>query len=63
MLIMSYLNFLFAKAHRIEIIRILVVGIASILFWFDLIPLPVLLVAVALGVYSLIKTAVIELIK
>jgi Cd2+/Zn2+-exporting ATPase len=33
------------------------------LFWFDLIPLPVLLVAVALGVYSLIKTAVIELIK
>ncbi|MBI5227848.1 cadmium-translocating P-type ATPase [Candidatus Micrarchaeota archaeon] len=59
---MKYLNFLFAKEHRMEIIRIGIVGLASILFWMQILPFPALLVAIGFGVYSLIKTAVLELI-
>ncbi|MBI5003244.1 cadmium-translocating P-type ATPase [Candidatus Woesearchaeota archaeon] len=60
---MGYFQFLFAKEHRMEILRITTVGIASILFWLHILPLSVLLVAIAFGVYSLIKTAVLELVR
>ncbi len=46
-----------------EMVRILVVGIASLLFYLSLIPLPILLGAMALGLYSLVKVAGIDLFK
>lgn len=46
-----------------EIVRILTVGIASHLFYFHLIPLPILLAAMAFGLYSLVKVAAPDLIK
>tara|TARA_R110000868_G_scaffold255767_1_gene512366 strand:- start:279 stop:2060 length:1782 start_codon:yes stop_codon:yes gene_type:complete len=39
------------------------VGIASLLFYFNVIPLPILIVAMAFGLYSLVKTAVLDIIK
>src|SRR6266508_353398 len=39
------------------------VGIASLLFYLNGIPLPVLLAAMAFGLYSLLKTAVTDLVK
>lgn len=38
-------------------------GIASLLYYLEIIPLPVLLAATAFGLYSLLKTAVLELIR
>ena len=46
-----------------EIVRIITVGIVSLLFYLHVIPLPVLLAAMAFGLYSLVKTAVLDLIK
>lgn len=53
----------FSKQFLLEIISIVVVGITSLLFYLNLVPLPVLLVATAFGLYSLLKTALIELFK
>lgn len=53
----------FSRQFLWEIIRILTVGIASLLFYFDLIPLPVLLAAMAFGLYSLVKIAAVNLVK
>jgi Cd2+/Zn2+-exporting ATPase len=39
------------------------VGIASLLFYLEIIPLPVLLAATAFGLYALLKTAILELIR
>jgi hypothetical protein len=47
----------FSRQFIWEIIRIIVVGIASLLFYLSVIPLPVLLAAMAFGLYSLVKTA------
>lgn len=53
----------FSRQFLWEITRILTVGIASLLFYFQLIPLPVLLAAMAFGLYSLVKAAATDLIK
>lgn len=53
----------FSRQFLWEIVRILTVGIASLLFYFGLIPLPVLLTAMAFGLYSLVKIAALDLVK
>lgn len=53
----------FSKQFIWEMIRIIIVGVASLLFYWNIIPLPVLLSAMAFGLYSLVKTAVMELVK
>lgn len=53
----------FSRQFLWEIVRILTVGIASLLFYLNVISLPVLLVAMAFGLYSLVKTAATDLVK
>ena len=60
---MNFTQMFFSRQFLWEIARILTVGIASLLFYFNIIPLPVLLAAMAFGLYSLVKTAVTDLIK
>jgi Cd2+/Zn2+-exporting ATPase len=60
---MSILQTFFSRQFIWEIVRILTVGLASLLFYFDIIPLPVLLAAMAFGLYSLVKVAVLDIIK
>lgn len=60
---MNYLQTFFSRQFFWEIIRIITVGIASLLFYLEIIPLPVLLAATAFGLYSLLKTAILELIR
>lgn len=60
---MNILKFFFSRQFMWEIIRILVVGIASLLFYLNIIPIYILLVAMAFGLYSLAKTAIVMLVK
>nr|WP_314896725.1 cation-translocating P-type ATPase [uncultured Flavobacterium sp.] len=60
---MNYTQTFFSRQFLWEIVRIFTVGIASLLFYFDLIPLLILIVAIAFGLYSLVKTAVLDIIK
>jgi Cd2+/Zn2+-exporting ATPase len=53
----------FSRLFIWEIVRILVVGTASLLFYFHIIPFPVLLAAMAFGLYSLVKSAIIDFLK
>jgi heavy metal translocating P-type ATPase len=55
----SFIN----KQFMWEIIRILTVGLASLLFYFSVIPLPLLLAAMLFGLYSLVKAAFEDLVK
>src|SRR6266699_894432 len=49
---------LLTRERWIEIGRILVVGILTLLYWRGLVGLPVLLVTVAIGLYPLVKEGV-----
>ena len=49
---MNYLQTFFSRQFFWEIIRIITVGIASLLFYLEIIPLPVLLAATAFGLYA-----------
>jgi heavy metal translocating P-type ATPase len=60
---MNYTQTFFSRQFLWEIVRIITVGIACLLFYFDVIPLPILIVAMAFGLYSLVKTAVLDIIK
>lgn len=60
---MNYSQTFFSRQFLWEIVRILTVGIASLLFYLEVIPLPILLSAMAFGLYSLVKVAVIDLVK
>ena len=60
---MTFVQTFFSRQFIWEIVRIVFVGLASLLFYFQLIPLPVLLVAMAFGLYSLIRTAATDLFK
>lgn len=60
---MNYTQTFFSRQFLWEIVRILTVGIASLLFYFNIFPLPLLLAAMTFGLYSLVKTAVKDLIK
>jgi len=53
----------FSRQFIWEIVRIITVGVASLLFSLEIIPLPVLLVAMAFGLYSLVKAATIQIYK
>lgn len=53
----------FSKQPKWEITRIVIVGIVCLLYYFKLVPLGVLLSAIAFGLYALVKAAVISLIK
>ena len=60
---MNFSQTFFSRQFLWEIVRILTVGTASLLFYLDVITLPVLLVAMAFGLYSLVKVAATDLIK
>lgn len=60
---MNYTQTFFSRQFLWEIVRIITVGIASLLFYFEIIPLFVLIAAMAFGLYSLVKTAVLDIIK
>jgi len=60
---MSYSKTFFSSQFIWEIIRILTVGIASLLFSLEIISIPMLIIAMAFGLYSLVKTAVQDLLK
>ena len=60
---MDFTKTFFAPQFRWEIIRIITVGIAGLLFYLNLLPLPYLLITMAFGLYSLLKVAVMDLIK
>src|SRR5215212_8687346 len=60
---MKLVQTFFSRQFLWEIVRIITVGIASLLFYLDVIPLPVLLAAMAFGLYSLVRAAAIDLIK
>lgn len=60
---MNYTQTFFSRQFLWEIARIITVGMACLLFYFDVIPLPILIAAMAFGLYSLVKTAVLDIIK
>ena len=60
---MTFTQTFFSRQFLWEIVRILTVGIASLLFYLNVIALPILLIAMAFGLYSLVKTAIQDLIK
>src|SRR5436190_21667016 len=60
---MNWFQTFFSRQFLWEIVRIVSVGIASLLFYLHVIPLPSLLAAMAFGLYSLVKTAAIDLVK
>src|SRR5215216_4202919 len=54
---------LLTRERWIEIGRIILVGLISLLYWQEIVPLPVLLVAIPIGLYPLIKTGVFDLVR
>jgi heavy metal translocating P-type ATPase len=58
---MTFSETFFSRQFVWEIVRILTVGTASLLFYFDMIPLPVLLAAMTFGLYSLVRVAATDL--
>src|SRR5215216_766299 len=54
---------LLTRERWIEIGRIILVGLISLLYWQEVVPLPVLLVAIPIGLYPLVKTGVIDLVR
>lgn len=51
------------RERWIEVGRIVLAGLVALLFWLKLVPLPVLWVAVLVGLYPLVKTGVLELVR
>jgi Cd2+/Zn2+-exporting ATPase len=60
---MKILKAFFSRQFMWEIIRIVTVGIAILLFYLEMIPLFVLLTAMAFGLYSLVRAAVLQIAK
>ena len=56
------LNALMTRARWIEVARIGVTGVIALLFWQGLVPIQVLWVAIAIGLYPLVKTGALDLI-
>ena len=54
---------LLTRERWIEIDRIVIVGILTLLYWRGVLPLPVLFVAIAIGLYPLLKKGLIDLFK
>ncbi len=59
----SQLSELLTRDRQVEVGRIVVTGITALLFWRGLVPLPVLLIAVGVGLYPLVKTGVEDFLK
>ncbi len=55
------LRALMTRARWMEIVRILLVGVITVLYWQHLLPLGVLLAAVVVGLYPLVKTGLLDL--
>lgn len=60
---MNSLQTFFSRQFLWEVIRIITVGLASLLYYLDVIPLPALLASMAFGLYTLVKTAITDLLK
>lgn len=54
---------LFTPERRLEIARIIGVGVLTLLYWRGMVPLPVLFGAVVVGLYPLAKIGLLDLIK
>ncbi len=54
---------LLTPARWFEIGRIVVVGIITLLYWRNILPLPALFAAIAFGLYPLVKTGLLDLIR
>ncbi len=52
---------LFTRTRRIEAARIVLVAILTLLYWRGLVPFPVLLVAIAIGIYPLARAGLLDL--
>ena len=52
---------LFTRTRRIEAARIVIVGLITVIYWRGLVPFPVLLIAIAVGVYPLARTGLQDL--
>ena len=52
---------LFTRTRRIEAARIVTVAILTLLYWRGVVPFPVLLVAIAIGVYPLARAGLRDL--
>lgn len=57
------LTALMTRERWIEVIRILATGLVALLFWQNLVPVELLWLAVAIGLYPLVKTGLIDLIN
>jgi heavy metal translocating P-type ATPase len=58
----SSLGALMTRARWIEVGRIVLTGIIALLYWQALVPIQVLWVAVAIGLYPLVKTGLLDLV-
>lgn len=56
------LSVLMTRERWIEIGRIVLTGVIALLYWRQLVPVPVLWLAVAIGLYPLVKTGLLDLI-
>lgn len=54
---------LMTRERWIEVSRILILGVISLLYWQGHIALPVLMVGVAFGLYPLVKTGLLDLVR
>src|SRR5215216_5278310 len=54
---------LLTAARRVELLRIAGVGVVTLLYWRGIVPLSLLLVAVAIGLYPLVKTGLLDLVR
>src|SRR5215210_114995 len=54
---------LLTRERWIEIARIIFVGLITLLYWLGVVPLPVLLIAIPIGLYPLVKTGVLDLVR
>ena len=52
---------LFTRTRRIEAARIVIVAFLTLLYWRGVVPFPVLLVAIAIGVYPLARAGLLDL--
>ena len=59
----SSVSTLMTPARWIEVGRILVTGLVALLFWRNLVPIEILWLAVAIGLYPLVKTGLMDLIR
>ena len=59
----SSVSTLMTPARWIEVGRIVVTGLVALLFWRNLVPIEILWLAVAIGLYPLVKTGLMDLIR